>query len=92
MANVQPLKLKEEEVLDYLVSANEDISVLTETWLQTSDSDNAWVSCSSLNNNNFCLSVSNRARREGGLAIVHKRSLQCKELCAGETHSFQYAK
>ena len=91
VANVQSCKPKEEEVLDYLVSANVDISVLTETWLQTSDSNNAWVSCSSLNNSNFCLSASNRVRREG-LAIVHKKNLQCRELCAGETHSFQYAK
>ena len=92
VANVQSLKPKEEEVLDYLVSVNVDISVLTETWLQTSDSNNAWVSCSSLNNSNFCLSVSNRVRRGGGLSIVHKNNLQCRELCAGETHSFQYDK
>ena len=75
VANVQSLKPKEEEVLDYLVSANVDISVLTETWLQTSDSGNAWVSCSSLNNSNFGLHVSNRVRRGGGLPIVHKRNL-----------------
>ena len=81
VANVQSLKPIEEEVLDYLVSANVDISVLTETWLQTSDSDNVWVSFSSLNNSNFHLSVSYRVRRGGGLAIVHKRNLQCKELC-----------
>ena len=42
VANVQSLKPKEEEVLDYFVSANVDISILTETWLQTSDSNNAW--------------------------------------------------
>ena len=91
VANVQSLKPKEEEVLDYFVSVNVDIGVLTETWLQTSDSNNAWVSCSSLNNSNFCLSVSNRVRRGGGLAIVHKINLKCRVLCAGEIHSFWYA-
>ena len=48
VGNVQSLKPKEEEVLDYLVSAHVDISVLTETLLQTTNSNNAWVSCSSL--------------------------------------------
>ena len=66
-------------MLDYLVSANVDISVPTETWLQTSDSNNAWVSCSSLNNSYFHLSVSNRVRRGGGLTIVYRKNLQCKE-------------
>ena len=92
VANVQSLKHKEKEVLDYLVSANADIHVLTETWLQTSASNHAWVSCSSLNNSKFCLIVSNRVRRGGGLSIVYKKNLQCRELCTGETHSFQYAK
>ena len=41
VADVQSLKPKEQEVLDYLISANVDISVLTETWLQTSDSNKA---------------------------------------------------
>ena len=92
VANVQSLRPKEEGLLDYLVSVNVDVSVLTETWLQTSDSNNAWFSCSSLNNSNFHLSVSNRVRRGAGFAVVHKKNLQCRELFASETHSFQYAK
>ena len=74
-ANDQSLMPKEEEMLDYLISANVDISVCIGTWLETSDGNNAWVWHSSLNNSNFCLSVSNRVRREGGLAIVHKKNL-----------------
>ena len=31
-----------------------------------------------LNNSNFHLSVSNRVRRGGGLAIVHKKNIQCR--------------
>ena len=81
VANIQSLKPKEEEVLNYHVSVYVDIRVLTETWLQTRDSNNAWVSCSSLNNSNFCLSVSNRVRRGGGLTLVHMKNLQCRELC-----------
>ena len=49
--------------------------MLTETWLENTDEDKAWVNTSDLNNNNnLRLGTVNRAKRQGGgIALLHKK-------------------
>ena len=64
-----------------------------ETWLRSTDSDEAWTACTALNTNNYRMITSNRKKRHGGeLALAHKVTLLLKPPAAGETRSFQYAK
>ena len=75
-SNIQSVRNKENEVLEYLNDNNFDACILTETWLKDTDEHVVWVNCSSLNTNSYRMITSNRPNRPGGrLAVVYPSSL-----------------
>ena len=93
VCNIQSVKPKEDDLLTYLNTSHTDACILTQTWLRSTDFDEAWTVCTALNTNNYRIITSNRKKRHGGgLMLVHKTTLLVKTLAAGETRSSQYTK
>ena len=88
-SNIQSVRNKENELLEYLTDNNFDACILTETWLKDTDKHVVWVNCLSLNTNSHRIIISNRPR--GGLALVYKSSFSVKTLVQGVKKSFKYA-
>ena len=79
LSNIQSVRNKENELLEYLTDNNFDACILTETWLKDTDEHAVWVNCSSLNTNFYKMITSNRPNRPGGgLSAVHRSSFQSK--------------
>ena len=72
---------------------NIDLYVLTETWLSDTEADQVWLQCSSLNNDGFKCSTSNRQGRRGsGLAPISGDRYKVVSLRTGQLQSFQFTK
>ena len=66
-------------VENMLVSDRIEVCLTTETWLRPDIDDDAWLQASSLNTNQFRMSIINRQKgREGRLALVHKKEIKVK--------------
>ena len=91
--NIQSIKLKDDDVLQYLLETRTDLCIVTETWLSgAKKKGGACVSCTHLNKVPFKISTSNRKNHRGGdLALIHKASLPSSLLEEGSTRSFQFA-
>ena len=85
--------MKGDDLLEYLLETKTDLCIVTETWpSDEKEEDGVWVRCTHLNKVPFKISISNRKKcRGGGLALIHKASLQSKLLEEGSTRSFQFA-
>ena len=90
--NIQSIKLKDNDLLGYLLEPKTDLCIVTETWLSDdNEEDGAWVSCAHLNKVPFKISTSNRKNHSsGGLALIHKAVLS-RNLLEDSTRSFQFA-
>ena len=91
--NIQSIKSKDDDLLEYLLETKTDLCIVTETWLSDEkEEDGVWVSCTHLNKVSFKISISNRKNcRGGGLDLIHKASLPSNLLEEGSTRSFQFA-
>ena len=76
---------------NYIFDENIDISVLTETWLQSEDQ--LWIQTCDLNINQFRIQTVNRNNgRGGGLAIVYRKNYKVKkEPNMKKCNSFEHA-
>ena len=73
--NTQSLKPKSAMLWNYIIDENIDISVLTETWLQSEDQ--LWIQTRDLNINQFRIQTVNRNNGRGsGLAIVYRKIIK----------------
>ena len=88
---IQSIKLKDDDLLEYLLESKTEMCIVTETWLSDeNEEDGAWVSCTHLNKVPFKINISNRKNhRGGGLALIHKALLSSNLLEEGSTRSFQ---
>ena len=68
------------------------MAVLTETWLKDIPEDNAQLHQSELMQNNYTVKTHNRpGQKKGrGIALVHKKSLNTKQLEQGNTPTIEY--
>ena len=70
-----------------------DAALITETWLNNSAEDQAWLKASALPKNGWCCSHSNRESlaRSRGLMLVYKDNIEVKSLNKGMYDTFKYA-
>ena len=82
VCNIKSVKPKEDDLLTYFNTSHTNACIFTETWLRSTDSDEAWTACMALNTNNCRMITSNRNNRHGGgLALAHKVTLLVKKTC-----------
>ena len=90
---MQLIKNKEELVHSILEDNKVDIAVVTETWLNLSDTDRIWIKASEIGKGDYCLSLCPRTgRRGGGVALINRKNLESKLLSQGELSTFQFGK
>ena len=91
-ANVQSIKNKDLILHQHICDNEIDLCVLTETWLSNKQNDNTWKSCTSLNNDPFRISISNRmGQLGGGLALVYNKEIKVTKVSEQNRQTFQYA-
>ena len=93
LMNMQSIKNKEELVHSILEDNKVDIAVVTETWLNLSDTDRIWIKASEIGKGDYCLSLCPRTGcRGGGVALINRKNLESKLLSQGELSTFQFGK
>ena len=90
-ANVQLIKNKDQLLSDFLLEYDLDVLVLTETWLKDTPIDKAWMDCSLITQGAYNCITSKRAgsKRGGGLALLYKSEIKCKEVDLAIKNSFE---
>ena len=90
LINIQSIKCKDSLLLDELITNKVDMCIVTETWLK--DQDQLWLETNDLVLNGYRIDNVNRPNRTGGgLAIIHRSSIDVKLLKKDMTHSIGYA-
>ena len=91
--NMNSIKNKELLLIEQLNNLNIDLVVLTETWLEDTPEDKAWLEQSKLMQNNFTVRTHNRPgqKKGGGIALIHKKSLNVQQPGQGNTPTIEYA-
>ena len=92
LLNAQSIQDKDCAIVDYFLSNNISIAIITESWLQSTKEDAYRLSTSEFNTGLFSAIPSNRwDRTGGGILLVHKKSYKADLLEEVFTHSFQAA-
>ena len=91
--NIQSLKNKDNLLRDYLNREDIGVFLAIETWYKSDDESMLRIQGSVLNTDNYKIAVANRESglRGGGLALVHKDTLDSKLIDKGQLHTFEYA-
>ena len=91
--NVQSIKHKENLLRNYLVREKIGLFLAMETWLKYDTENQIQIEGSALNTDGYRISVANRETRPrgGGLALIHKDTLDCNLLEKGYAHIFKHA-
>ena len=87
--NIQSIRSKDTLLTEYLINNKIDLALVTETWLNDSDSD--WLLCNELTQSGFTLNVVNREkRRGGGIALISTNNIKVSTLSSIETRFCKY--
>ena len=91
--NVQSLKNKDNLLRDYLNREDIGVFLAIETWFKSDSESLLRIQGSVLNTDNYKMAVANRESglRGGGLALIHKDTLDSKLIDKGQLHTFEYA-
>ena len=93
LLNGQSIQDKYCAIVDYFLSSNISIAIITESWLQTTEDDDCGLSTSEFSTDLFSAIPSNRQDRTGGgILLVHRKSYKVDLIKEVFTHSFQAAK
>ena len=78
--NVQSLKNKDNLLRDYLDKENIGVFLAIETWFKLDSESQLRIQRSALNTDGYKIALTNRESglRGGGLALIHKDTLDCK--------------
>ena len=91
--NMHSIKNKELLLNEQLNNLNIDLAVLTETWLNDTPEDKAWLDQLELMQSSFIERTHNRPgqKKGGGIALIHKKSLNVQQLEQGNIPTTEYA-
>ena len=90
--NVRSLKLKSESIIREFGHCNLDILILTETWLNNTDNEKAWIDQSGLNSKSLQFHhIHRKDGWEGGIALLCKPTYNVKLYKDLTTRSFEGA-
>ena len=93
LLNAQSIQDKDYAIVEYFLSNNINIAIITESWLQSTKEYACRLSTSEFNTGLFSAIPSNRQDRTGGgILLVHKKSYKADLIEEVFTCSFQAAK
>ena len=79
MVNVQPIRNKDNLLTQEIATNNINITLITETWLNDTPQDTAWLHQSDLLQAGHAISTHNRPTRGVGLALLYKQDMKIKK-------------
>ena len=70
---------------------NLDLTMITETWINVTQEDKAWLHQSELIKSGYAISTYNRPSRGGGIALPYKDHMEVNKIEAQHLHTIKYA-
>ena len=89
--NVDSIKNKDTFCAQEISTNSLDITLLTDTWLNDTPQDTAWLHQSNLIQSGYVISTHNRPSRGGGIALLYKDSMMVKKIEAQHLHTIECA-
>ena len=91
--NARSIKNKDNLIAEYIDSAQIGFTIITETWLQDNETDQGWVSTTTLNNSNYKMSTENhKTGKGGGISLATSSEYLIKKLNKNTIYdSFKHA-
>ena len=89
--NAQSIRNKDTLLTQEIVTNNIDVTLITETWLNNTPQDTAWLHQSDLLQACYAISTQNRPTRGGGLALLYKQNMKIKKTEAQHLCTVEYA-
>ena len=89
--NAQSIRSKDILLTQEIATNNIDITLITETWLNDTPQDTAWLHQSDLLQAGYAISTHNRPTRGGGLALLYKQNMKIKKIEAQHLCMMEYA-
>ena len=89
--NVQSVRNKDTFLTQEIITHNIDVTLITETWLNNTPCDIAWLHQSNLLQSGYAISTHNRPTRGGGLALLYKDNMKIKKIEAQHICMIKYA-
>ena len=80
MINAQSVRNKDTLLTQEIITHNIDVTLITETWLNDTPQDIAWLHQSNLLQAGYAISTHNRPTRGGGLALLYKDNMKIKKI------------
>ena len=78
--SAQSVRNKDNLLTQEIVTHNIDVTLITETWLNDTPQDTAWLHQSDLLQSGYTISTHNRPTRGGGLALLYKDNMKIKKI------------
>ena len=79
--NARSIKNRDDLIAHYIDSAQKNFIIITEPWLQDNETDQGWVSTTTLNNSNYKISTENcKTGKGGGISLVTSSDYLIKKL------------
>ena len=89
--NAQSVRNKDTLLNQEIITHNIDVTLITETWLNDTPHDTAWLHQSDLLQSGYAISTHNRPTRQGGLALLYKDNMKIKKIEAQHLCMIEYA-
>ena len=91
MINAQSVGNKDTHLTQEIITHNIDVTLITETWLNDTPHDIAWLHQSDLLQSGYAISTHNRPTRGGGLDLLYKDNMKIKKTEAQHLSTIEYA-
>ena len=91
MVNAQSIRNKDILLTQEIAANNIDITLITETWLNDTPQDTAWLHQSDLLQAGYAISIHNRPTRRGGVALLYKQNMKINKIEAKHLCTMEYA-
>ena len=88
--NACSIKNKDTLLAQEIRTNNIDLTLFTETWLNDTPEDSAWLHQSNLIQSGYAISTYNGPSRRGRVALFHKDSMKVKKIEAQHLHTIEY--
>ena len=89
--NAHSIKNKDTFLAQEISTNNIDLTLITETWLNDTPQDTAWLYQSDLIQLVYAISIHNRLSRGGRIALLYKDSMKVKKIEAQHLPTIEYA-
>ena len=89
--NAQSIRNKDTFLTQEIITHSIDVTLITETWLNDTPHDTAWLHQSNLLQSGYAISTHNRQSRGGGIALLYKDSMKIMKIEAQHLCTIEYA-